>query len=89
MVGRFVDRVGTRIGYAVALVALVAGGGGTRTGAHAAGLRLARFFLGLGEAGNFPSAIKTTAEWFPRRERALADGDLQCRLEHRRRARAR
>jgi ACS family hexuronate transporter-like MFS transporter len=34
----------------------------------------ARFALGLGEAGNFPSAIKTVAEWFPRRERALATG---------------
>jgi ACS family hexuronate transporter-like MFS transporter len=35
---------------------------------------VARFVLGLGEAGNFPAAIKTTAEWFPRRERALATG---------------
>jgi ACS family hexuronate transporter-like MFS transporter len=43
------------------------------TGA-AAGFALARFALGLGEAGNFPAAIKTVAEWFPRRERALATG---------------
>lgn len=43
------------------------------TGA-AAGFALARFTLGLGEAGNFPAAIKTVAEWFPRRERALATG---------------
>ena len=40
----------------------------------AAGFALARFALGLGEAGNFPAAIKTVAEWFPRRERALATG---------------
>lgn len=45
----------------------------TVTGA-AAGFALARFALGIGEAGNFPAAIKTTAEWFPRRERALATG---------------
>ena len=43
------------------------------TGA-AAGFALARFFLGLGEAGNFPASIKTIAEWFPRKERALATG---------------
>ena len=39
-----------------------------------AGFAAARFALGLGEAGNFPAAIKTVAEWFPRRERALAAG---------------
>jgi ACS family hexuronate transporter-like MFS transporter len=38
------------------------------------GFAIARFFLGLGEAGNFPAAIKTVAEWFPRSERALATG---------------
>ena len=38
------------------------------------GFGVARFVLGLGEAGNFPGAIKTTAEWFPHRERALATG---------------
>ncbi|MDZ7292282.1 MAG: MFS transporter [candidate division KSB1 bacterium] len=43
------------------------------TGA-AAGLALARFMLGLGEAGNFPASIKTVAEWFPKKERALATG---------------
>jgi MFS transporter, ACS family, aldohexuronate transporter len=43
-------------------------------GAAAAGFALARFFLGLGEAGNFPASIKTVAEWFPRKERAFATG---------------
>jgi ACS family hexuronate transporter-like MFS transporter len=43
------------------------------TGA-AAGFALARFVLGLGEAGNFPASIKTVAEWFPKKERALATG---------------
>lgn len=40
----------------------------------AAGFALMRFLLGLGEAGNFPAAIKTVAEWFPKKERALATG---------------
>jgi len=40
----------------------------------AAGFALSRFVLGIGEAGNFPAAIKTVAEWFPRKERALATG---------------
>jgi ACS family hexuronate transporter-like MFS transporter len=40
----------------------------------AAGFALARFVLGLGEAGSFPASIKTVAEWFPRKERALATG---------------
>jgi ACS family hexuronate transporter-like MFS transporter len=40
----------------------------------AAGFALARFALGLGEAGNFPASIKTVAEWFPKKERALATG---------------
>jgi MFS transporter, ACS family, aldohexuronate transporter len=40
----------------------------------AAGFAVARFALGLGEGGNFPAAIKTTAEWFPKRERAFATG---------------
>jgi ACS family hexuronate transporter-like MFS transporter len=43
------------------------------TGA-AAGFALARFLLGLGEAGNFPASIKTVAEWFPKKERAFATG---------------
>ena len=42
--------------------------------ASVAGFMIARFALGLGEAGNFPAAIKVTAEWFPKRERALATG---------------
>jgi MFS transporter, ACS family, hexuronate transporter len=40
----------------------------------AAGFALARFLLGVAEAGNFPAAIKTVAEWFPRKERAFATG---------------
>ena len=45
-----------------------------RWSAACVGFAAARFALGLGEAGNFPAAIKTVAEWFPRRERAFATG---------------
>ncbi len=72
--GRFIDKVGTKMGYALATclwsVAAVAHGFATGT----ASLALARVFLGVTEAGNFPAAIKVTAEWFPKKERALATG---------------
>ena len=74
LAGRVIDKVGTKIGYALSLflwsVAAIA---------HAfargpLGFGIARAGLGLTEAGNFPAAIKTTAEWFPKKERALATG---------------
>lgn len=72
--GRLIDRVGTRIGYALALtvwsIAAMAHAAARSVGGFAA----ARVGLGLGEAANFPTAIKAVAEWFPRRERALATG---------------
>ena len=72
--GRFVDKMGTKIGYAVATalwsVAAVVHAFATGTGGFAA----ARVFLGVTEAGNFPAAIKATAEWFPKKERAFATG---------------
>jgi ACS family hexuronate transporter-like MFS transporter len=74
VLGRFIDRVGTRVGYAAALVAWSLAAAGHALARSAFGFGVARFFLGLGEAGNFPAAVKTTAEWFPRRERALATG---------------
>jgi ACS family hexuronate transporter-like MFS transporter len=73
-IGRLIDRLGTRLGYSLALgwwsVAAMAHGLAT----SALGFGCARFLLGLGQAGNFPAAIKTVAEWFPKRERALATG---------------
>ncbi len=74
LMGRLIDRIGTRIGYALSI-----GIWSLSAAAHALartplGFGTARFALGLGEAGNFPAAIKTVAEWFPRRERALATG---------------
>jgi len=54
--------------------ALILGAIGLKYSASVAGFIAARFALGLGESGNFPAAIKTVAEWFPRSERALATG---------------
>jgi ACS family hexuronate transporter-like MFS transporter len=61
----------TVFGPAAAVVLSLAG---LTYSASVAGFMVARFALGLGEAGNFPAAIKATAEWFPKRERALATG---------------
>ena len=54
--------------------AMVLGGFGLAYSSSVAGFLFVRFLLGLGESGNFPAAIKTVAEWFPRRERAFATG---------------
>lgn len=72
--GRLTDRLGTRKGFALAIViwSLAAMAPGAATGTATFGA--AMFFLGLGEAANFPACIKTVAEWFPKRERALATG---------------
>lgn len=72
--GRLLDRFGTKLGYAVALVfwSLAAMAHALARTPFAFGA--ARFALGLGEAANFPAAIKSVAEWFPKRERAFATG---------------
>jgi ACS family hexuronate transporter-like MFS transporter len=72
--GAIIDRLGTRIGYAIAIGVWSLAAMAHSLAGSAVGFAPARFALGLGEAGNFPAAIKTVAEWFPRRERALATG---------------
>jgi len=102
MVGRLMDRFGTKKGFAFSIVvwsvaaighAFAVGIGVATFGAAAwlmtsfgydpatsflsasvLGFMIARFVLGLGEAGNFPASIKTVSEWFPKKERALATG---------------
>jgi ACS family hexuronate transporter-like MFS transporter len=74
LVGRFIDRVGVRLGYAASLVFWSLAAAAHALAATPLGFGIARFLLGLGEAGNFPAAVKTTAEWFPQRERAFATG---------------
>ena len=72
--GRLIDKLGTKIGYALATalwsVAAIAHGFVTST----LGFMVARGGLGVTESGNFPAAIKTVAEWFPKKERAFATG---------------
>ncbi len=72
--GRIVDVIGARMGYAVAFVvwqiAHIAHGGAYSVTQFA----MARFGLGIGEAGNFPAGIKAVTEWFPAKERAFAIG---------------
>jgi len=72
--GRLIDNFGTKIGYGVSVVlwSFAAMGHALATGLFSFGAW--RAFLGVSEAGNFPAAIKTVAEWFPKRERALATG---------------
>ena len=74
LMGPFIDRVGTKVGYAFALVFWSVAAMAHAFAGSVFGFSVARIGLGLGESGNFPAAIKTTAEWFPRRERALATG---------------
>jgi ACS family hexuronate transporter-like MFS transporter len=70
--GWFVDRFGTKIGYAVSIAAWSLAAIGHALVGSIGGFRNARLALGLGEGGNFPSAIKAVALWFPKRERAFA-----------------
>lgn len=72
--GAIIDRLGTRIGYALAVALWSIAAMSHSFASSVISFATARFALGLGEAGNFPAAIKTVAEWFPRRERAFATG---------------
>lgn len=74
LMGRFVDKVGSKIGYAVSLVVWSLASIGHGFVKSTMGFLFARTALGLSEAGNFPAAIKSVAEWFPKKERALATG---------------
>jgi ACS family hexuronate transporter-like MFS transporter len=74
IVGRLLDRFGTKIGFTVALALWSIAAMGHALARSVIGFAVARFSLGLGEAANFPASIKTVAEWFPKKERALATG---------------
>lgn len=74
LMGSIIDRIGTKKGYLLSI-----GIWSVATAAHALagrwiGFAIARFSLAVGQSGNFPSAIKAVAEWFPKKERALAVG---------------
>ncbi|HEX2585323.1 MAG TPA: MFS transporter [Steroidobacteraceae bacterium] len=72
--GRFIDWVGTKAGYAYSLIGWSLAAIGHAFGHHTWSFGFWRAALGLTEAGNFPAANKTIAEWFPRKERAFATG---------------
>lgn len=74
LVGRFIDKVGTKTGFSLSILFWSLAAIGHAWVKTALGFGTARFCLGLGESGNFPASIKTTAEWFPKKERALATG---------------
>ncbi len=72
--GRLVDRLGCRKGYPIVTGLWSLAAMGHALVNSVLGFGIARFLLGLGESGNFPAAVKATAEWFPPKERALATG---------------
>jgi ACS family hexuronate transporter-like MFS transporter len=72
--GRLIDKFGTKIGYTISLTAWSIVGVLTAFAKTTLGFGIARAGLGLSESGNFPAAVKTIAEWFPKKERALATG---------------
>src|SRR5437763_1308583 len=72
--GRIMDWLGTRKGFSLSVFVWSIAAMGHALVSTVTGFSVARFALGLGEAGNFPASIKTVAEWFPRKERALATG---------------
>ncbi|MGC2660842.1 MAG: MFS transporter [Bryobacteraceae bacterium] len=74
LAGWFIDKVGTRLGYMISATVWSLSSMSHAFARNAFEFGLARLGLGLGEAANFPAAIKTVATWFPRRERALATG---------------
>jgi ACS family hexuronate transporter-like MFS transporter len=74
VLGRLIDKIGTRSGYILIITIWSVAGMLHAIARSALHFGLARVGLGLGEAGNFPAAMKTVSEWFPKKERALATG---------------
>ena len=74
LTGRVLDRIGVRRGYAMAIVLWSLAAMAHALGRGVASFSIARIALGLGEAANFPAAIKAVSEWFPKKERAFATG---------------
>ncbi len=73
-VGRLIDKVGTKLGYTLSILGWSLAAMGHALANSTFGFAVARAALGVSEAGNFPAAIKTTSEWFPKKERAFATG---------------
>jgi MFS transporter, ACS family, hexuronate transporter len=78
VMGGIIDTIGVRLGYALAIGIWSLAAMSHALARTPLSFGVSRFFLGLGESGNFPAAIKTVAEWFPKKERALATGIFNC-----------
>src|SRR5947207_13722577 len=74
LVRRLVNLLGTRLGYSLAMAFWSLASMGHALGSSFTSFVIGRSALGFGEAGVFPASIKTVAEWFPKKERALATG---------------
>lgn len=72
--GWLIDRIGTKAGYSWSVIIWSVAGMAHALARSVTGFSIARIGLGIGEAGNFPAAMKAVAEWFPKKERALATG---------------
>ncbi len=72
--GKIIDRIGTKLGYTISIIIWSIAGMLHAAAKSTFGFTMARIGLGLGESGNFPAAIKSVTEWFPKKERALATG---------------
>ena len=74
IMGRIIDLIGTKKGYLLSIAIWSIAALGHALARSWIGFAVARFSLAVGQSGNFPSAIKAVAEWFPKKERALAMG---------------
>jgi ACS family hexuronate transporter-like MFS transporter len=74
VMGRLIDRLGTRRGYSLSMIVWSAASMATAVGRSLISFLALRSALGIGESGVFPASIKSVSEWFPKRERALATG---------------
>lgn len=72
--GRLIDNIGTKLGYTISIILWSVAAMLHAFVKSTGGFIMVRSFLGIGESGNFPAAIKAVAEWFPKKERALATG---------------
>ncbi len=77
-IGKLIDRLGTRKGFSLAVFVWSAAAMAHAAASSVFQFAIARFALGFGEAGSFPACVKAVAEWFPKRERALATGLFNC-----------
>ena len=72
--GKIIDTIGSKLGYTISIILWSIAAMAHALAKSTFGFGVARAALGIGEAGNFPAAIKSVTEWFPKHERAFATG---------------